>query len=83
MNSYAQVLAWASWQFVILSPGASVPHQPSGSKRVSVCFWIEEICTEKGVWPIEVGVGVVRLVFVHPALQQLLATAVAYQVPFR
>lgn len=38
---------------------------------------------EKEVWPIEVGVRVVRLVFVDPALQQLLARAVAYQVPFR
>lgn len=38
---------------------------------------------KKEIWPIEIGVGVVMLVFVHPAIQQLLATAVAYQVPFR
>lgn len=35
------------------------------------------------VWPIEVDVGVVRLDVVHPALQQLLATAAVYQVPLR
>lgn len=83
MNSYTPVLAWAHWEFVILSPGAPVPHQLSGRKGFFVCFCIEEICTEKDVWPIEVGVGVVRLGVVYPVLQQSLATAVASQVPFR
>lgn len=38
-------------------------------------FQKEEICTEKEVWISGVGGEVVRLVFVHPALKQLLAGA--------
>lgn len=38
---------------------------------------------EKEAWPIDAGGGVVRLVFVHPALQQLLAAARVCQVPVR
>lgn len=39
-----------------------------------------ELCRKKETWPMEEGDWVERLFFVHPSLQQLLATAVMRQI---
>lgn len=74
VNSYTWVLTWTCWSFAILLSEALATWLP-GRKGFSMRFWKGEICTEQEVWIRGVGAGLVRLVFVHPALKQLLAGA--------